>query len=92
MNEAMRGLLFNISIHVPLAGDDDAGQRSAGPESGFLSTSPLRGTTCMQKWRDAKPDISIHVPLAGDDTKHEMQGLRLLHFYPRPPCGGRHDE
>ena len=22
MNEAMRGLLFNISIHVPLAGDD----------------------------------------------------------------------
>ena len=57
---------LEISIHVPLAGDD-----------AFVSV--VFGVL----------DISIHVPLAGDDTARS--GLRKvgLHFYPRPPCGGR---
>ena len=56
-----------ISIHVPLAGDDRRRRRADGPDFGFLSTSPLRGTT---KWPPSSPAemrISIHVPLAGDD-------------------------
>ena len=35
----------HISIHVPLAGDDRATQAYAKDPAGFLSTSPLRGTT-----------------------------------------------
>ena len=34
-----------ISIHVPLAGDDILLAAMLSPHTGFLSTSPLRGTT-----------------------------------------------
>ena len=37
-----------ISIHVPLAGDDDIQNQSHSCTSAFLSTSPLRGTTHLQ--------------------------------------------
>ena len=37
----------NISIHVPLAGDDMFRRRNALLSIGFLSTSPLRGTTLL---------------------------------------------
>ena len=33
--------------------------------------------------------ISIHVPLAGDDTPVNPASAGRVHFYPRPPCGGR---
>ena len=33
--------------------------------------------------------ISIHVPLAGDDRRKRTAATWVLHFYPRPPCGGR---
>ena len=101
----------DISIHVPLAGDDyffpiggnevinfyprpPCGGRPVGPRDDdsthrFLSTSPLRGTTCVSCRMKISIEISIHVPLAGDDRR----GEKILHsqnnFYPRPPCGGR---
>ena len=35
--------------------------------------------------------ISIHVPLAGDDCALSTHSKHAADFYPRPPCGGRHD-
>ena len=35
-----------ISIHVPLAGDDELFRHALRHRVVFLSTSPLRGTTC----------------------------------------------
>ena len=57
----------------------------------FLSTSPLRGTTSiLVAVGTAKYRISIHVPLAGDDAGTGDPSPDNIHFYPRPPCGGRH--
>ena len=55
----------------------------------FLSTSPLRGTTCRSFVPSFLLSISIHVPLAGDDPLPGGVRCDPLHFYPRPPCGGR---
>ena len=56
----------------------------------FLSTSPLRGTTCS----GAKPLARILFlstsPLRGTTCPCTGQFARDQHFYPRPPCGGRH--
>ena len=59
----------DISIHVPLAGDDTRVHGFKQLVHTFLSTSPLRGTTvwALCVYPDSLP-ISIHVPLAGDDT------------------------
>ena len=64
-------MVLTISIHVPLAGDDqiEAGQTASFYV--FLSTSPLRGTTHYgYRWYNDFT-ISIHVPLAGDDPDTE---------------------
>ena len=89
MNEAMRGLLFNISIHVPLAGDDYFGPTDKFCCCIFLSTSPLRGTTYKGWELLYVGEISIHVPLAGDDSPAAPCCKTVHYFYPRPPCGGR---
>ena len=60
--------ITDISIHVPLAGDDVRPVRDRRTLDQFLSTSPLRGTTDDLFAVDAQQAISIHVPLAGDDT------------------------
>ena len=65
---------LRISIHVPLAGDDSKGRRNAAALFGFLSTSPLRGTTAADILRAIRRDISIHVPLAGDDPGCRADG------------------
>ena len=101
---------INISIHVPLAGDDctiptcaprmtnfyprpPCGGRPSsvvpgGLVVGFLSTSPLRGTTgWVTSWR-ARSNISIHVPLAGDDDL-EIDGHTLkITFLSTSPLRG----
>ena len=61
----------------------------AASSIGFLSTSPLRGTTFRRLIGCDEQPISIHVPLAGDDCDRAYQGSISWHFYPRPPCGGR---
>ena len=33
--------------------------------------------------------ISIHAPHAGGDVADGADAARILHFNPRPPCGGR---
>ena len=33
--------------------------------------------------------ISIHVPRVEDDKKDAEYWHKLVHFNPRPPCGGR---
>ena len=55
----------------------------------FQSTSPVRGTTDTAEVHMAGVKISIHVPRAGDDRAIRARLVRLAHFNPRPPCGGR---
>ena len=62
-------LHINISIHVPLAGDDAQRRYREIKRKKFLSTSPLRGTTGARIYFAAPKLISIHVPLAGDDPR-----------------------
>ena len=38
------------------------------------------------------PDISIHALLAESDTKTYQGGTHHENFYPRSPCGERHDD
>ena len=62
---------------------------ATGLLTGFLSTSPLRGTTVLDICAVLGINISIHVPLAGDDIHNARKGPINDNFYPRPPCGGR---
>ena len=50
----------HISIHVPREGDDVRSSRAAGVDTGFLSTSPARGTTSPQI--RAKPRMLYFYP------------------------------
>ena len=77
-----------ISIHVPLAGND---VETAGvlDLDGFQSTFPLRGTTERRQIHGKTKNISIHVPLAGNDFEHCPEVLPFLDFNPRSPCGER---
>ena len=84
-------LFPNISRFLstsPLRGTTVYGRFDLLPHA-FLSTSPLRGTTPSRFPVPLPFCISIHVPLAGDDGGVPFQRHVDLHFYPRPPCGGR---
>ena len=55
-----------ISIHVPLAGNVAKSNLFSSLLFIFLSTFPLRGTSCCLRRRRVRRGISIHVPLAGN--------------------------
>ena len=72
------------------------GERPIGPPSailsnGFLSTLSLRRATVGQKRLRQKLAISIHALLAESDGA--VLELQCVHgnFYPRSPCGERHN-
>ena len=59
-------------------------------ESIFLSTLSLRRATARRALGFVDPDISIHALLAESDAANSGPcNGRLLHFYPRSPCGER---
>ena len=55
----------------------------------FQSTAPVWGPTSLSSCVNAGLPISIHGPRVGADQKLIACSARLLHFNPRPPCGGR---
>ena len=77
-----------ISIHVPLAGDDSLSLSICAAILGFLSTSPLRGTTLVFSSRSALVVISIHVPLAGDDLDAPKISVSVTTFLSTSPLRG----
>ena len=80
--------VIHISIHVPLAGDDIF-TRTKSCCSRISIHVPLAGDDRLQYKMGRIDSISIHVPLAGDDWDALLGQPSVLHFYPRPPCGGR---
>ena len=81
---------YEISIHVPLAGDDLRFVRRQVEVFVFLSTSPLRGTTrcaTASLWR-CRIFLSTS-PLRGTTLIEILTFSDTRDFYPRPPCGGR---
>ena len=59
--------LLGISIHVPREGHDAIIQAAMALRFAFLSTCPVRGTTCNNYKHALTLDISIHVPREGHD-------------------------
>ena len=83
--------LIDISIHVPLAGNDLS---FSAPQTGtkkFQSTFPSRGTTCSHTAGLPPQNISIHVPLAGNDGRKNSLFAQRENFNPRSPRGERPD-
>ena len=88
--EVMLMTYEDISIHVPRVGDDKAAPYVYKVKNKFLSTSPAWGTTCRLMISHCFPIcISIHVPRVGDDFIPCTAYDGNIHFYPRPPRGGR---
>ena len=79
-----------ISIHALLAESDarrDSRQQPAG-----ISIHALLAESDLFFGRDAsKSRISIHALLAESDVKFSVSGSVISDFYPRSPCGERHD-
>ena len=80
-----------ISIHALLAESDVAtvGLNLVGQI--FLSTLSLRRATFSGDHGHIKGDISIHALLAESDPPVTRRARNLSNFYPRSPCGERHN-
>ena len=55
----------------------------------FLSTPSARRATDMDRDGGRHPEISIHALREEGDTLHCLKRRTTMHFYPRPPRGGR---
>ena len=82
---------WEISIHALLAESDPHSRRSRKQHRPFLSTLSLRRATrkTPRNWR--KPHISIHALLAESDSVSSVINNIIDNFYPRSPCGERHN-
>ena len=58
-----------ISIHAPRTGSDITVQAYSLIETGFQSTLPARGATCLQSAIERDVSISIHAPRTGSDSE-----------------------
>ena len=81
----------SISIHALLAESDRRCSSVLPNRLEFLSTLSLRRATSMLKKDDHETLISIHALLAESDAPTARVSLQYRHFYPRSPCGERHD-
>ena len=79
----------NISIHVPLAGNDLGPSGVRRQTIHFYPRPPCGERREVLHWRYLTRRISIHVPLAGNDCLRRSNETDPSNFYPRPPCGER---
>ena len=80
-----------ISIHAPRTGSDITVQAYSLIETGFQSTLPARGATCLQSAIERDVSISIHAPRTGSDAERWPLLSGLQYFNPRSPHGERRD-
>ena len=64
----------------------------AGRKLVFLSTLSLRRATKSTPAKPFSTSISIHALLAESDLNCSRNGLAIRYFYPRSPCGERHQK
>ena len=77
--------ITHISTHVPREGHDASGLTVGMLSGAFLSTCPVRGTTCCWAIASNGCVISIHVPREGHDPSSPALWGWRCHFYPRAP-------
>ena len=85
---AGRSHASDISIHVPIAGNDRLSVQPGKPRREFQSTFPLQGTTCPRCATPHKDNISIHVPIAGNDETLVIFAREYLKFQSTFPLQG----
>ena len=73
----------------PPRGGRQLARRLQGVQQGFLSTPSARRATGDVDRVEATIDISIHALREEGDAHRRRAALDCLHFYPRPPRGGR---
>ena len=84
-----QSLCTTISIHVPLAGDDILSTSLIGIARISIHV-PLAGDDRWFRQRHAAVTIFLSTsPLRGTTVKTLLRACFPVHFYPRPPCGGR---
>ena len=86
--DALRDL-DDISIHVPLAGNDVPNHRCVFAIIDFNPRSPRGERRFVLVGAGGGFEISIHVPLAGNDTRPAIRRPVRRHFNPRSPRGER---
>ena len=82
---------INISIHALLAESDILYPLKTFIILTFLSTLSLRRATLVQIIISGYARISIHALLAESDPRLRQKKNAIRDFYPRSPCGERHD-
>ena len=78
---------IDISIHVPIAGNDKMDMNLKSKKSIFQSTFPLQGTTYNSIETPLFLAISIHVPIAGNDWYYE-ENYSIKHISIHVPIAG----
>ena len=82
--------LFGISIHALREEGDSMLEAISEPVVLFLSTPSARRATELYPGQPRQPDRFLSTPSARRATPGQTPGMsRPLHFYPRPPRGGR---
>ena len=80
-----------ISIHALLAESDRVSETLVPRQYQFLSTLSLRRATSDRVPLAESTAISIHALLAESDCIIDIINNIINNFYPRSPCGERHD-
>ena len=85
--------LTDISIHVPRAGYDFFNRVSFSKCTIFLSTYPVRGTTCAMK-QNQRLNLYFYPRTPCGVRPYPCASCHSCrcYFYPRTPCGVRLDE
>ena len=83
----------NLTVHVFLS--TPSARRATKGHAGmdcldlFLSTPSARRATCVVDDWPSRGQISIHALREEGDDAVSRSSMRVYHFYPRPPRGGR---
>ena len=80
--------ISEISIHVPIAGNDWQECCRNTIHRQFQSTFPLQGTTRAGRCSNYQARISIHVPIAGNDGVHYSSFPKCFIFQSTFPLQG----
>ena len=82
--------LFLISIHALLAESDNAAKEATKTANISIHALLAESDTSVLPTIPA-PAISIHALLAESDSIHFVHLRKKIYFYPRSPCGERHN-
>ena len=86
--ERCGGVVVDISIHVPRAGDDHDRSNREGQYRHFNPRPPCGGRRPALYWPSAATNFNPRPPCGGRRRSCAARAV-IADFNPRPPCGGR---